>query len=151
MLHNQYILGLPENFPHMNLFSDSPGPAGFVVIAIFLFVVLLSIVIAVVRHIHAKHIDNSPLVLGDSKLLLNYTCDILGLGFSERRLLRKLAAKMQISQPTAIILSPNLLLNAARTWKSICLFSTTKQWGISKLDNIARTVYGKRLSSLKNM
>lgn len=148
MLHNHPILALPRTFPNMKLFSESPGTAGFVVLAILIFVILFSIVVAVIRYVHAKRMENSPRVLGDPKLLLNYTCDTLGLGFSERRLLKKLAARMNLSQPTSIILSPALLLNAANIWGKMCLFGTTKQWGISKLDNIAKEVYGKSLREL---
>jgi len=56
---------------------------------------------------------------------------------------------MGIPQPVGIILSPGLLVRSAEIWRECHYFTPSRLWGVSRLDHIARQVYGKTLAELR--
>jgi hypothetical protein len=135
------------NPPQLKLFQDS-GLAGIVVLCIFIGGMLTWFGFALIGHYKRKRLELLPAILGDRHAMLDHICTLAGLGISHRYLLNKVAFRMRLSQPASIVLSPELLVEAAKTWHKTHRFTPTQAWGINKLDHIARHVYEKSLSEL---
>jgi hypothetical protein len=132
----------------MKLFQNSQGTAGIVVLSIFFGGLVTWISFALIRYLRIKRLEKMPAITGNPNTLLDQVCSIVGLGVSDRHLLKKVAFLMKLPQPASILLSPELLHQAAKTWKNTHRFSPTKKWGINRLDHIAHQVFGKSLSDI---
>ncbi len=139
----------PTKMPDMHLFEGKITTTGFIILFIFIAGLVLFAIIAALRAWHAKRMENFPPIYGDANELLEQISDITGLGLSERWILRKLARDMKISQPAAIILSPELLSQANKVWRNSHKLATTKSWGTSKLDYISRQIFNIPVSKLQ--
>jgi len=132
----------------LRLFQDSPGTTGIIIVAIFLGGMLTWFGFALMGYLHRKRLEQLPPILGNPKAMLDQMCTLVGLGISDRYVLTKVAFRMRLPQPASIILSPELLVQAAKIWHESHHFTPTQLWGINKLDHIARQVYEKSLSEL---
>ncbi|MFA5865276.1 MAG: hypothetical protein WC975_11390 [Phycisphaerae bacterium] len=132
----------------MKLFQNSQGTTGIVVLCIFFGAMLTWVGFALMSYLRTRRLEKLPAITGSPNTLLDQVCSLAGLGISDRHLLKKVAFRMKLPQPTSILLSPALLLQAAKTWKQTHRFSPTQNWGINRLDHIARQVFGKPLSDL---
>lgn len=151
MLNIDAIIGaFPSRIPNMHLFEGKITPTGYFILISFTVAIAIFIVISLLRAKRAKQMENFPPIYGDADQLLEQLSDITGLGLSERWLLRKLAREMRIPQPTAFLLSPELLSQASDFWQQRHNLATTKAWGIAKLDYISRQVFSVPISELYN-
>ncbi len=138
----------PPDPQSMRLFRDVDGTVAIVIFSIFLGGLLTWIGFAVISYLRRKRLDQLPPILGEPDAILDQLCSIAGLGISHRHLLHKVAFRMRLPQPASILLSPELLVQAARKWKDSHRFGPTKKWGLHKLDYIARQVFDKSLHEL---
>jgi hypothetical protein len=139
-----------ENFhpTSTQLYDVSLNMTGIIVMLLVGAGLLIWIIAAYLQHCRLKRLEQMPDVLGDPNDLLEQTCNVLGLGISERRILKKVAYRMKLPQPVSILLSPALMSDAARVWEKTHHFTPSQYWGLRRLDDIARKVFGKTLQEL---
>ena len=130
------------------LYDVSLNTTGIVVMILVGVGMLIWMGLAYLRYRRLKRLEQMPDVLGEPNDLLEQTCNILGLGISERRGLKKSAVAMKLAQPVSILLSPALLIEAARVWKKSHLFTPSQYWGLRRLDEISRKIFDKGLDEL---
>jgi hypothetical protein len=82
--------------------------------------------------------------------MFDQACNLLQLRLSQRYILKKTAWLMKLPQPTSILLSPVLLVQAADVWHASHRLSPTRQWGVRHLDEIAVKLFGCSLDELEN-
>ncbi len=134
--------------PQMKLFQDSQGTAGIVVLALFAGGILTWFGFAFLSYLRKKRMEQFPAILGDPRALLDQVCGVIPLGITDRYLLTKVAYKMRLAQPASLLLSPALLVEAAKTWKKTYRFRPTQLWGINRLDVIATQIFDQSLHDL---
>jgi hypothetical protein len=139
-----------ENFHPASpqLYDVSLNATGIIVMMLVGVGMSIWISVAYLRHRKLKHLEQMPDVLGDPDDLLEQTCDVLGLGISERRILKKVAYRMKLPQPVSILLSPAMMIDAAKVWEKTHHFTPSQYWGLHRLDEIARKVFGKDIQEL---
>jgi hypothetical protein len=134
--------------PQMKLFQTPPGTTGIVILVILLAGLLTWVEIAYLSYRRKKQMEQFPAILGDPRGLLDQVCNVIPLGVTDRYLLKKVAFQMRLPQPASLLLSPALLVEAAKTWKKTHRFTPTQNWGTSRLDSIATQIFGKSLDEL---
>ena len=80
-----FLLGLGNTIRPMKLFQDSPGTAGIVVLVLFCLVIVGSSIFALVRYIRRKRLEQLPMILGNSKKMLETLGYLLDLSFSDKQ------------------------------------------------------------------
>jgi hypothetical protein len=131
------------------LFNDKLTTTGIIVLAVFLGGFLIWSGSAFIRYLRMKRLEQLPGVLGDPQELFEQTASLAMLGVSERHVLKKVAWKMKLPQPVSLLLSPNLLRQAAEIWKESHALSPTRQWGLHHLNQIALKIYNQNLDQLR--
>jgi hypothetical protein len=134
--------------PQLKLFQSQPGVTGFLILIIFASGIIVWFGYSFLSYLRKKRLEQFPTILGDPRNMLEQVCSVVSLGSSDRYLLNKVACRMRLPQPASLLLSPALLVEAAKTWKKTHRFTLTQNWGINRLDAIAVQVFGKSLSDL---
>jgi len=131
------------------LFNDELTRTGIIVLVIILSGLLTWLGLSLRHYFHEKRLEKLPMILGDSRKMFDQVCNLLQLGLSQRYILKKMAWQMKLPQPTSILLSPVLLVQAADHWYASHRLSPTRQWGIRHLDDVAVKVFGCSLEDLE--
>jgi len=136
--------------PNLKLFQDPLGRVGVIVLVVVVVGMLVWFGGGLFAMYRRRRAERLPAVFGDPQDMLDRVCVLAGLGVSDRYLLNKTARRMNLPQPAAILLSPVLLRRAADTWIRAHRFAPTQNWGLHRLDLIARTLFGKPLRELES-
>ncbi len=144
----ELILAFSNKIPDMHLFQGKIDSTGILVLEIFAFAFLIFVLFAILNYWKAKRLESLPASYGDANQLLDFIADIAGLGISDRWILRKLAKEMKIAQPSAFLLSPELLIQANEFWVKSHKLASTKAWGTYRLNFIATQIFGLPISKL---
>jgi hypothetical protein len=134
--------------PQMKLFQSQPGITGYIILVILAAGIAAWFGFSFLSYLRKKRLEQFPAILGDPRGMLEQVCNVVSLGSSDRYLLNKVACRMRLPQPASLLLSPALLVEAAKTWKKTHRFTLTQNWGINRLDAIAVQVFGKSLTDL---
>jgi len=134
--------------PDLKLFSGSIDTAGTVVIVLFFAALFVAAIVALGGYIHQKRLERLPAILGRPRQLLDEAGTAVELTITDRYLLNKLARRLRLPQPVSILLSPVLLVNAGRLWRRTQYPASAKQWGINKLNRLAKVIYQQDLNQL---
>jgi hypothetical protein len=138
------------DFRDLNLFQsqDIATRAGQIVIFLFLLGLFVWILAGLIDYLKSRRLEKSSTIYGDPKALLESACNLLGLGISERFILRKTASWMSLSQPVSILLCPKLLKKAADTWEKRHFFTPTKLWGQNRFNYLSKILFDKPISQI---
>ncbi len=134
--------------PQLKLFQSQPGVTGIIILIIFILGIFAWLGFSFLSYLRKKRLEQYPAILGDPRNMLEQVCNVISLGSSDRYLLNKIACRMRLPQPSSLLLSPALLVEAAKTWKKSHRFILTQNWGISRLDGISTQIFGKSLTDL---
>lgn len=137
--------------PIEKLLPDTVPFIGYVVMVIIAVLIIVGAVLAFFGMRRRMKLERLPGVLGEPEELLEEVTQQLGLTASDRFMLHKVAYAMRLPQPTSILLSPELLLKAADQWQKSHRFGPSRQWGLKKLDRIAREMFDLDLQQLTDM
>jgi hypothetical protein len=149
-MNGPIILNVIQIYPTTTkLFNDDLTRTGIIVLAVLLGGFLTWFSFSLRQYIREKQLEKLPAIMGDSKKMFEQVCNLLQLGISDRYVLKKMAWQMRLPQPTSILLSPNLLLQAADTWHASHRLGPTRQWGLWHLDAIAAKAFGRSLGELE--
>jgi hypothetical protein len=119
--------------------------------ALICMMVLAGLVLAYFSMRKQLKLERLPGVLGEPDALLEEIGESIGLTTSDRFMLQRVAYAMRLPQPTSILISPELLLKAADQWRASHRFGPSRQWGVRKLDRIAREMFDLDLQQLSDM
>lgn len=123
------------------LFSGEIGTAGMIVIGVLIGALVLCIALAVIGFCRDRHFRRLPTILGHPKQLLEQVGAQIDLTMSEKHLLNKLANRLLLPQPVSILISPELMIQAARAWQQGHQLIHSKQWGINRLNDLSKRIY----------
>jgi hypothetical protein len=130
------------------LFDDTVNTTGIIVLILLGVGLAIWGGVAYWRYRCQKRLEELPDIQGDPDGLLDQACNLIGLGISERRILKKVAFAMKLPQPVSILLSPALLCDAAHTWEKTHQFAPSQYWGTRRFEEISKKVFGKTLDEL---
>lgn len=130
------------------LFARRTSTGGVVVIILFFTALFAAGVFALVGYIRQRRREELPTILGDPKGLLDEAGAVVELSTTDRYLLSKLAQCLRLPQPTSILLSPELLVQAADTWRRSHHIGPAREWGLRRLNGLAKVIYGNDLTHL---
>lgn len=131
------VSGLPTD-----LFQAPAGPTAVVALGLFLAGVAVLAVRSLGQYLRNRRLEKLPALAGDPGELLDQACSAAGLTGPERHFLKWAAERMNLAQPTSLLLSPVLLARAARMWRDGHRWSVTRNWGDRGFERIARVMYG---------
>lgn len=132
----------------MRLFTGPTSRAGIVVIGIVAGGLLVWMLAAVIKSVSQKRLEKLPTILGRPKQLLEQVGSAAQLTVSQKYLLNRLAYRLNLPQPTSIMISPILLVKASQLWSRTHRAGPVRQWGLNRLDELAKRVYQHDLRSL---
>jgi len=69
----------------------------------------------------------------------------LGLSFSDKRLLRRIARRLGLANPTVMLLSPTLLSRHVYRWADLTGGKPSRRAGLAKLDALCRRLFDQSL------
>lgn len=139
------MIGYQNHEVVTNLFAS---PSNYVVLVLLVGLTVLPGILMFVRDRKRRKTGGQNWIQGDSELLFQNIHAVLPLSWSDRRLLRKIASRLKLAQPLAILLAPQLLARAAVCWRQLARSKYTSDWGISRLNDFARKLHDTNLKVL---
>jgi len=130
-----------QRLEDMKLFTNNVTSTGIMVMGVLLGILAVVICIALGKHLRQRRLQQLPVVLGDPKELLDRVAAAVNLTTSDKYLLNKLAYRLRLPQPVTLIISPPLLVEAAELWYRTHRLGAARQWGINRLNWLAKSVH----------
>jgi len=135
--------------PLPKLFTpETNAPPSTIMIAMLAALAVLILVAAIVQTLRHRRQQARQGALGNPDLLLSRIAPVLPLTWHDQRMLKKIAARLGLHQPLAILLAPQLLVKAAICWGQLANWKFTRNWGIRRLNDFAVELYGMDLHTL---
>lgn len=124
------------------------NPSSYVVLVLLVGVTVLPAIFMFVRDHKRRKAGRQNWIQGNSELLFQNIDAIMPLSRSDRRLLRRIASRLKLAQPLAILLAPELLAKGAVCWRQLARSKYTSDWGIGRLNDFARKLHDTNLKVL---
>jgi hypothetical protein len=136
-------IGRPDRLLQLQRHFSQPGEPAWPTFIVFAILAALLLLLLVIANAGASR-SGRPTGRNANRLFRDLLGG-LGLSFSDKRLLRRIARRLRLVNPAVMLLSPTLLGGHAYRWADLAGGEPSRRAGLARLDTVCRRLFDQSL------